>query len=273
MTIKNYIPKFIKGFGFIYFLINCIICVVMGIFAIHAYMTANMSPGFVVFLLPLIGIFSGYWMRTGKYGWWRIVIITASLLITMAILFTAIFVAPGMEKHKQNKFETIKKAEVFNYETEKLFDALYVNDLETVRHQLNKGVNANVKNDTGQTPLHATQDPAILKVLILSGADVNSTDDDGKTPIFNKEIELIKILIEAGADIHQRSNKGNTLIIWYSYSGYLEGIQYVITLGADVNVINKDGQTAYDIAERFAHFELLEYLKSIGAQPGDKRPN
>jgi hypothetical protein len=29
-----------------------------------------------------------------------------------------------------------------------------------------------------------------------------------------------------------------------------------------------DGQTAYNIAEKFAHFNLLEYLKSIGAKRG-----
>jgi hypothetical protein len=35
-----------------------------------------------------------------------------------------------------------------------------------------------------------------------------------------------------------------------------------------VNAKNSDGQTAYDIAEKFAHFKLLEYLKSIGAKRG-----
>jgi ankyrin repeat protein len=35
-----------------------------------------------------------------------------------------------------------------------------------------------------------------------------------------------------------------------------------------VNAKNSDGQTAYDIAEKFAHFNLLEYLKSIGAKRG-----
>ena len=158
-------------------------------------------------------------------------------------------------------------------ETQKMFEALCVNDLRTVREQLDKGVSADSKNDVGQTPLHATQDLAILKLLISSGADVNSSDSDGRTPIFNKEIELIKVLIVAGADIHHRSNKGNTLLIWYSYSGYLKGIQYIVSLGADVNVMNIDGQTAHDIAERFAHFKLLEYLISIGAQPGKQRSN
>lgn len=176
--------------------------------------------------------------------------------------------AQGVEKEKYNTLKIVKKNEDLESETQKMFEALYVNDLKTVREQLNKGVSANAKNDVGQTPLHVTQDLAILKLLISSGADVDSSDGDGRTPIFNKEIELIKVLIVAGADIHHRSNKGNTLLIWYSYSGYLEGIQYIVSLGADVNGVNLDGQTAHDIAEHFAHFKLLEYLISIGAQPG-----
>lgn len=151
---------------------------------------------------------------------------------------------------------------------EKMFTALYANDLETVRQQLDRGVDPNAKNDTGQTPLHVTQDPVIANLLILHGADVNATDDDGMTPVFNKEIDLIKMLNDAGADLNQRSHKGNTLLIWYSYSGYIEGIQYLLSLGADVNAKNMDGQTAYDIAERFGHLKLLEYLKSKDAVSG-----
>lgn len=194
------------------------VCLLMGIFSVHAGVTSNLSP--------------------------------------------------GMDKHKQNKFETIEKIKFLEPQANKMFMALYVNDSKMVRQQLDKGVNVNAKNDTGQTPLHVTQDLAILKMLILRGADINTADGDGMTPMFNKEVELIKVLIEAGADIHHRSNKGNTPLIWYSYSGYLEGVQYLVSLGADVNAINIDGQTAHDIAERFAHFQLLEYLKSIGAKSG-----
>lgn len=151
-----------------------------------------------------------------------------------------------------------------------MFLALYVDDSETVRQQLEKGVNVNAKNDTGQTPLHVTQNKSIARMLILKGADVNAVDDVGMTPMFNKEADLLKILIDAGADISQRSNKGNTLLIWYSYSGYLEGIQYLVSLGSPVNAKNIDGQTAYDIAETFEHFKLLDYLKSVGAKKGNE---
>jgi len=268
MTVKDRLSKGIKVFGFLYFLLNCIICVVMAIFAIHAMIKTQMSPGFVVFILPVTGIFSGYWMRTGKYGWWRILIISTSLLLTAVIAFIAIFIAPKMEKLKQNKFEIHKKVETLEPEVKKMFLALYVNDIETVKQQLELGADINTKNDMGQTLLHVTQNIGMVKMLISNKADVNAPDDDSMTPMFNKDIELIKVLTQAGADINHKSNKGNTPLIWYSYSGYLEGIQYLISFGADVNDRNIDSQTAYDIAEKFGHLTLLEYLESTGAKSG-----
>ncbi|MDD3846907.1 MAG: ankyrin repeat domain-containing protein [Syntrophorhabdaceae bacterium] len=270
MSVKSTLAKLIKIFGFVYFLLSCIICVVMCVFAIRAMMKTGMSPGFVVFILPLIGIFSGYWIWTARYGWWRMSIIAVSLLLTLAIAFTAIFIAPKMGKHSHNKLESHETVKTVDTEVQTLFSALYANNMETVRQQLEKGVNVNAKNDVGETPLHITQNKAIVKMLLLKGADVNSVDANNMTPIFNKEVEISKILVEAGADIHVKSKKGNTPLIWYSYSGYIEGIQYLVSIGASLNTTNSDGHTAYDIAETFGHRKLLAYLKSIGAKSGKK---
>lgn len=227
-----------------------------------------MSPGFIVFILPLIGIFSGYWMRNGKYGWWRILIISVSLLLSVSIVFTAIFISPKMEQHKQQKFNALQKAKMLNSGINDMFLALYEDDIKTVSQKLEQGIDVNAKNDTGQTLLHATQNMDMVKMLISKGANVNAIDDDSMTPMFNKDIDLIKVLVEAGADIMHRTKKGNTTVMWYTYSGYMEAIEYMISLGVDVNAKNEDGQTAYDIAETFGHLKLLKYLKTIGARSG-----
>lgn len=227
-----------------------------------------MSPGYVLGILPLLGIFSGYWMRIGKYGWWRILTIIVSLSLFVSILFTAIFIAPKMEQSKKDKFEAGKRIKALNPEVKKMFEAVYVNDLEGIRQQLEKGVDAGSKDETGQTPLHITQNMSIMNMLIAKGANVNAVDDTNMTPIFNKTVNLSKILVKAGADIHHRSKKGNTPLMFYSYSGYTDGIKYLVSLGASVNAKNMDGQTAFDIAEQFGNVKLSEYLKSIGAVSG-----
>ena len=133
---KKIFTKSLRMFGFVYFLLNVVLMVVMGIFAIQAMIKTDMSPGFVVFILPLMGMFSGYWMQTGRYGWWRISIIAVSLSLSVAIAFIAIFVAPEMEKHNQNKVKNTNEAVLLPPEVEKMFSALYADDLETVRQQL-----------------------------------------------------------------------------------------------------------------------------------------
>ncbi|MFH2058964.1 MAG: ankyrin repeat domain-containing protein [Pseudomonadota bacterium] len=240
----------------------------MAIFAIHAKIKTKMSPGFIIFILPLIGIFSGYWMRKGKYGWWRILIISVSLLLSVSIVYTAIFISPKMEQHKQQKFKALQDAKILDSDVNDMFLALYADDIKTVSQKLEQGIDVNAKNDTGQTLLHATQNIDMVKMLISKGANVNAIDDDSMTPMFNKDIDLIKVLVEAGANITHRTQKGNTTVMWYAYSGYMEAIEHMISLGVDVNAKNQDGQTAYDIAETFGHFKLLKYLKTIGARSG-----
>jgi len=237
--------------------------IVMFIFVLHAKMKTNLSPGYIVAILPLSGIFSGYWIRIGKYGWWRVLIIFISISLSTFILFMAIFIVPKMEQVKEEKSETHRNIKTLDPEVKKMFKAVYVNDLEGVRRQLKKGVDADSYNVTGQTPLHVAQDIRVVKILIKNGANVNAIDDMNMTPIFSKTVDLSEVLVEAGADIHHRSKKGNTPLIFYSYSGYIEGIQYLFSLGANVNAKNTGGQTAFDIAEKFGNINLLKYLKSV----------
>jgi ankyrin repeat protein len=153
-------------------------------------------------------------------------------------------------------------------EVVKFFKAVDMDSLDGVRRQLDRGVDVNARNAGQETALHVTQDPDMMSLLLAYGADVNARNDMGMTPMFTKELPLARMLVEAGADIHATSDKGNSIVMWYTYSGYLKGVKYFLKQGVDVNHVNEDGQTAYDIARTFAHIELLEYLKSIGAKPG-----
>jgi len=160
---------------------------------------------------------------------------------------------------------TIKRSIVL---TKKLFNALYDNNTPYAKYLLSKKVDVNSRNETGQTLLHIAQDKEIIKLLISKGADVNARDDQGMTPIFNKEVRLIQLLTQAGADISLKSSKGNTAVMWFAYSGYLDGIRYLVSRGADIKVKNKDNQTALDIAEKFGHLKVVEYLESARSKSG-----
>jgi uncharacterized protein len=164
---------------------------------------------------------------------------------------------------EQSEVGMKKEKSTISFETQKLFNALYENNISLVMRMLDqREVDINARNETGHTLLHIALDKESIKLLISKGADVNARDAQGMTPIFNKEINLIILLVKAGADIRLQSSKGNTALMWFAYSGYLEGIKYLVSLGAKIDIKNSDNQTALDIAEQFGHLKVVAYLKS-----------
>lgn len=72
---------------------------------------------------------------------------------------------------------------------------------------LQTGVDFNIKNSTGHSPLHLASmsfNIDLIKLFLKHGADVNLKDNYGKTPLFyaigTREGECIKFLIEHGAE-------------------------------------------------------------------------
>ncbi len=93
-------------------------------------------------------------------------------------------------------------------------------DLWGVRKQLEKGVNADAKDQYGTTALeHAAEagHSEIVKLLIEKKANVNMPDLRGTTPlmlaVWNGHLETVKVLLEAGADVNLRSASGTTALI------------------------------------------------------------
>jgi len=154
---------------------------------------------------------------------------------------------------------------------ELLFSAVRENNLQKVKLALKKGADVNARTEFGETVLHFVQDPDLAKLIIEKGADVHVRENSFKmTPIFFQSITIARLLHKAGADINIKAEKGITPLMWYTYSNYLDGVKFLVTNGADVNSVNSEGSTALDIAIRFDHRKLAEYLKTMGAKTAAK---
>ena len=98
-----------------------------------------------------------------------------------------------------------------------------------------------------------------VKKLINDGIDVNIRIGDFKETALMRAVdrypgneELIKTLIRNGADLDaQESFRGDTVLMWAARSGRVECVRALIYAGADLNVKNKYGQTAIEIADNF----------------------
>ncbi|GHU35276.1 hypothetical protein AGMMS50256_30190 [Betaproteobacteria bacterium] len=90
-------------------------------------------------------------------------------------------------------------------------------DPETLRALLEKGADANARDEDGATTLmraaYANENPAAITVLLRAGAQVNTRDKDGATPLMyaamgNANPEVIAALLDAGADPGARDKQG-----------------------------------------------------------------
>ena len=151
--------------GTTYLLVNAIILIVLTILFFQSQATDSLTNITTILTMPVAGIVSGYWLRLNTISWWKIIIIVLSLFISLAVLFTAIFISPKLDKLKQNKYKQNLKIKTDNQESEKIFHALYSDDIETALQLLKAGVDVSGRNDTGQTLLHAARHPEIIRQL------------------------------------------------------------------------------------------------------------
>ena len=94
---------------------------------------------------------------------------------------------------------------------------------EEVQRLLNLGANVDVRNYKGKTALHCAAKAGFVRgieVLLKNRADVNATDKNGETPLFDairstikkveKKVEVTSLLLSNGALVNHENHKGET---------------------------------------------------------------
>jgi len=120
--------------------------------------------------------------------------------------------------------------------------------------------------------IKASEKGDIKKVTLLleNGADVNTKDNDGWTPLMHAaekgHKEVVELLIEKGADVNIQDEDGWTALMFASQNGHKEVVELLIEKGADVNAKDYFGLTALMFAEGMGHKEIVKLLKSYGAK-------
>lgn len=123
------------------------------------------------------------------------------------------------------KWETFNRLMELGAETEEdlLHRACTGSNPKIVQALIDRGFNVNFKR-YGSTPLHECKYAVgcrvnknyerVVKILVDAGADVNATDDEGRTPLhkFDRNRSAQNILIKAGADVNIRDNNGKDYI-------------------------------------------------------------
>lgn len=115
----------------------------------------------------------------------------------------------------------------------------------------------------------------ICNLFIQGGIDVDSRDENG-TPMLNIAVRndneaFVSKLIELGADINVVSeDRGYTPVMDAVWRGNLDITKILVNKGAELNTINKEGQTNLVLAVGADKTDIVKILAKHGADPDIK---
>lgn len=144
----------------------------------------------------------------------------------------------------------------------------------------------NAKTKDGLTPLHVAAmsahvayqqkpDDAVNRALdlIKAGADLEATDDNGRTPLIWAAMQgaqsgvavgdfMVKVLLDAKAKVDARDNIGRTALHYAAEQGYDPIVAALLKAGAKTDVKDNDGKTPAELATPRALTATLELLQA-----------
>jgi hypothetical protein len=132
-----------------------------------------------------------------------------------------------------------------------------------------RGIDPNVKDARGATPLHWAGSIEVAKVLIAAGALVDAKDTSGRSPLhwmagvrefqpswrsrekcfLQPDPEIVRLLVEQGADLNAQDTNGQTpLHVAAAVSS--EVVALLLTGGACVDAKDENGNTPLHVAAK-----------------------
>ena len=114
------------------------------------------------------------------------------------------------------------------------------------------------------------EDPAVGQVLIDAGADIETKDEKGLSPLLRASISgkiaVVKMLVKAGAGVCVTDNVGDTCLMLAAVFGHTETVRYLVGLPeVNVNHSGDEGFTALHWACQEDYRTMVQVLIDAGA--------
>ncbi len=140
-------------------------------------------------------------------------------------------------------------------------------DAGMIKFLIEKGADVKLKDDRGNTALNYAIDTEPLKKRAGNKNGAGKDIERKAFEIFLKnKFEIVKLLIEKGAEVNSINNKGESPIFLAVDKGNLEIIRLLIERGADLNIREKNGKPLLKIAFDRGNKEVIATLQKAGAK-------
>ena len=171
-----------------------------------------------------------------------------------------------------------------------LFDLVLYNDFETLKTIINYGLNVNIRDKNGRTPLmYMVEEGLKLKDKKLRDSfierlvnflkyrvSVDVQDLDGRTVIHKaviaNDLLVVEKLLTKKADLTLKDIHGRTALHHTQWHGNYKIARWLMAAGGDINQPDNTGFTLLNYAAIFGHIKLVISLIASGVLMYNRNP-
>ena len=137
---------------------------------------------------------------------------------------------------------------------------------EMVQLLLDLGLDPDVRDDWGWTPLHVAINPETAKALIDGGANIHAKAKDGNEAIHSligeNMLDSVKYLLSLGVDVDTHGKNNITPLHQAVIFNHLDGAKMLLENGANIKAADNKGMTCLHFARSEA---MVDFLITNGA--------
>lgn len=200
----------------------------------------------------------------------KLSLIAAMMILSISILSCGTKAGNESKKVEPDNESALSENEKPHFDRTLIFQASLEGNTQIVQNALNEGFDPNSVDENNRTALMLAAYNGhieVVKLLINKGANVNFADEIDRTALMYAStgpfVNTVLTLLEAGAEPNLIEKEENwTAAMMASAEGQLEVLKTLVTYGADLDMVDIDGESSLDFASSNGHSTVVEYIKS-----------